>query len=287
VQRGSLVALAAALISVVVVASASARPQATTPVTETAASGNVRAELSYLKEVDSGGFTRYSNLRLTITRNGQAVSNTPPRSSPIEGLWPGNAWKAGAKSVHVADLDGDDEPEVSLDLFTGGAHCCRMYWAYRWDGATYVAQEIQTGSSSYTQRDLNRDRRPEWITTDPRFEYLFTSFADSGVPVRIYTYRDGSFVVVTKSYPALVRKDAARWWRIYQRERTAANHDNRGFLAAWAADMYLRGLGAKVWPALNAAYRRGDLTVPRGNGPTGRAYINKLRKKLRELGYSG
>jgi hypothetical protein len=51
--------------------------------------------------------------------------------------------------------------------------------------------------------------------------------------------------------------------------------------------MYLRRQGAKVWPALNTAYRHGDLRGPRGSGPTGRAYIGKLRRKLREFGYLG
>jgi hypothetical protein len=271
-----------------------AAPQSTTPVTETATAtgGNVRAELYYVKVVESSGFTTYVDLRLTISRDGHVVeSSGPPHSGSIDGLWPGYGWKKNTKSVHVADLDGDHAPEVEVDLYTGGAHCCRMLWAYRWNGTMYVSQAMQTGSSGYSQRDLNHDGRPEWVTADPRFEYLFTSFAGSGVPLRIYDYRGGNFLTVTSRYPALVRKDAAQWWHFDQRQRSGPSHDSRGLLAAWAADKYMLGAGAKVWPALNAALRLGHLRGPTGGSPsgrdwpTGRAYISMLRQKLREFGY--
>jgi DNA-binding beta-propeller fold protein YncE len=228
---------------------------------------------------------------LTISRDGRVVATMPPSSGSIDGLWPANGWQEGVKSVHVADLDGDHEPEIDVDLYTGGLHCCRMLWAYRWNGTMYVSDEMWTGSYPYTERDLNHDGRPEWVAADSRFEYRFTSFAGSGVPLRIYDYRRGTFLVVTSQYPALVRKDAARWWRIYQRQRSGPSHDSRGFLAAWAADKYLLGAGAKVWPALSAALRRGDLRgstsgSPSGGAwPTGRAYISKLRQDLHQFGY--
>jgi hypothetical protein len=124
------------------------------------------------------------------------------------------------------------------------------------------------------------------VTADARFEYLFTSFSASAMPIRIYDYRSGKFNVVTRSYRALIQKDVASWWRFYQRQRTATLHDNRGLLGAWAADMYLLGNGAKVWPAMQHALTRGDLTRPRGGiGPSGSVYVSRLRQKLRAFGY--
>jgi hypothetical protein len=273
--------LASAIAVLAAAADADAVTKKATPVTETATKGNVRAELSYVKVVEGSGFTSYRDLRLTISRDGQVVdTRQPPRSGSFNLLWPGSSWK-NSQSVHVADLDGDNEPEVTVDLYTGGAHCCRMLYAYRWNGTAYAAQQMETGSSPYSQRDLDADGRPEWVTADPRFEYLFTSFAGSGVPLRIYDYRDGNFVEVTGKFPSPVRKDAARWWRIYQ--RSASGNDNRGFLAAWAADMCVLGEGAKVWPTLDAAYRQGKLSGQ--GGLTGLAYVRKLRQKLRAFGY--
>ena len=265
---------------------APAAPLATTPTTEVASSGNVRAQLSYVKVVENG-FTSYRDVRLTISRDGRQVASTAPQGQPGELPWPGYAWKPGAKSVHVADVDGDHDPEVMVDLYSGGLHCCRMLWAYRWNGTAYAADELDSGSESYAQRDLNRDGKPEWVTVDPRFEYLFTSFSGSGVPVRIFAFSGGAFVVVTPRYKSVIRTDTARWWRLYLRGR-AQHQDTRGFLAPWAADQYLLGAGAKVWPALDTALARGDLKGPRGDRgdwPTGRAYITKLRQKLTQFGY--
>src|SRR5262249_6124187 len=183
----------------------------------------------------------------------------------------------------VADLDGDGEPEVEVDLYSGGAHCCYLLYVYRWNGSLYAAQQLDTASAGYKQRDLDGDGLPEWVSGDPRFEYLFTSFAASASPLRIYDYSDGRFVAVTDAYPGLVRKDAAMWWRVYRRRPSNEDQDNRGLLAAWAADMCALGQSAKVWPALDAAHRAGKLTGP--GGPTGNAYLAKLRAKLGAFGY--
>jgi hypothetical protein len=264
---------------------AAAAPRTTRPVTEVAIRGTIRAQLSYVKVINSG-FTSYRNLRLVISRSGHVVRSIEPRhSGTLKYLWPGGAGRT--KSVHVADLDGDRVPEIEVDLYSGGAHCCRMLYAYRWNGAAYVAQQLQSGSFGYSQRDLDQDGRPEWVSVDPRFEYLFTSFAASGVPLRIYDYRQGVFTVITDKYPSLIRTDAARWWGFYQQQRTGStsNSDNRGLLAAWAADTYLLGEGDTVWPALNTAYAQGDLNGPPAGSPTGLVYIDKLRQKLREFGY--
>ena len=285
-RRSLLPAFACLAIALTPAASASAT--SSTPVTETASAGNVQAQLDYVRIADDSGFTHYEGLKITIHRGGRLVPQTNPHPGAIDGLWPGYAWKQGAKSIDVQDLDKDGEPEVTVDINSGGVHCCAELWAYRFTGSSYVSAAMATGSSPYTQRDLNRDGKPEWVTADPRFEYLFTSFAGSGVPLRVYTYTAARFALVTRSYPALVRADAARWWRIYLRSRKQPSgaRDVRGFLAAWAADEYLLGKGAKVWPALQASLRRGELTGDRTLGPTGAAYIAKLRRELRKLGYS-
>jgi hypothetical protein len=268
--------------------SAAAAPQASVPVTERAAQGNVRAELSYLEETLAGGFTDYRDLRLTITRAGGVASwYLPPHTGSIDLMWPANGSVRGAKSVAVTDLDGDGVPEVALQLYTGGAHCCTEVFAFRWDGRAYRANAIDGGSSGIRQTDLDHDGRPEWVTADPSFEYLFTSFAGSGVPIRIYGYRNGVFADVTRTFRTEIARDAARWWGYYQQQRAHAPDDSRGVLAAWAADEYLLGAGAKVWAALAAANAHGDLTGDvAADWPAGAGYIAKLRRELHELGYS-
>jgi len=46
---------------------------------------------------------------------------------------------------------------------------------------------------------------------------------------------------VTRRYPRLIRRDAAKLWRSYRKYRTVSSG---GILPAWAADEYLLGRAA-------------------------------------------
>src|SRR5437763_1421069 len=102
--------------------------------TETASSGSVSASFSYTKKSDF----RYDGLHLKITRAGRTALDaaTPPSCTgePVCGFSPGGA--GNTPSVHVIDLDGDGEPEVLLDLYSGGAHCCWYEEVYSYVPAT-------------------------------------------------------------------------------------------------------------------------------------------------------
>src|SRR5256885_990630 len=89
--------------------------------TQTATAGPVAATLSYDHAPDS---FEYTNLQLTITRDGAQVLSGNPSFGDCQSPYcaPGGFTDRG--SVFAKDLDGDGEPEVIVDLFTGGAHCC-------------------------------------------------------------------------------------------------------------------------------------------------------------------
>jgi hypothetical protein len=186
----------------------------------------------------------------------------------------------------VRDLDGDGEPEVLLDLYWGGAHCCTWSRVYRFAGGRYVPGVHLWGDVSYKLRDLDRDGIPEWISADDRFAYAFTDYAESGDPVQIWSYRAGRFVNVTRGFLPQVRSDASRWWRLYLAARGHRDRSVRGLLAAWAADEELLGNHGAVTSALARARERGDLahgTVTDGRSPA--AYIRALLAFLHRTGY--
>jgi hypothetical protein len=89
---------------------------------------------------------------------------------------------------------------------------------------------------------------------------------------------------VTRTFPALVRTDAATLWKGYERERTREDADVRGVLAAWMADQYLLDRQDAGWATLQELNARGELdgdTI----WPIGDAYLSKLRKFLLGHGY--
>src|SRR3954454_16383325 len=171
--------------------------------TETATSGSVTATLSY--DHDQDGF-KYTNLLLTISRSGTQVLSGDPSFGDCQSPFcaPGGFTNRG--SVFAQDLDGDGEPEVVIDLYTGGAHCCFVSRFYRWDGNTYVPADRNFGDPGYKIADLDGDGVKELISGDYRFGYAFTAFAFSLMPVWIYDLRAGSWQLVTTRFPERIRK---------------------------------------------------------------------------------
>jgi hypothetical protein len=251
--------------------------------TETRTSGDVTATLTY-----SGKNPPYTNGKLTITQSGLTIFDGPvgsPRGCKGCGLQaPFNR-----RVMRLADLDGDAEPEVLLDFFSGGAHCCAALLVYRFVASAnrYDPLSIGFGNAGYRLRDLNKDKSPELISADDRFAYLFTSYADSSFPISIYRLGETRFTDVTRRFKSAVRTDARRKLRLY-RSAVKEKRDVRGVLAAYQADQYLGGRAKQGWRVLRRAARKGQLKSPYGDntGPNGKRYLRVLKRYLRRWHYA-
>jgi subtilisin-like proprotein convertase family protein len=239
--------------------------------------GGVTATLSFREVSDE-----YSDTRLRIVREGRTVlaSTVPGAGAP--------GWRPVPPPV-VRRLDADAEPEVVVEAFTGGAHCCTVSHVYRWSAraARYTRQTRDWGNVGYRVADLDRDGRPEFRSADDRFNYRFTAYALSAAPLQIWRLDRGRLRDVTRLFKASVRADAAAAWRRYRSLRKQ-RLDVRGALAAWLADQYLLGRGDAGWKQVGAAYRRGELgkTAKKDGYAAGRAYVVELRAFLRKLRYA-
>jgi len=246
--------------------------------------GQVSADLSFRETTN-----RYSDLRITVLRDGRrAFTSSVARLSCKSCLVAGIDTIPKAQPVTIRDLDGDGEPEVLVDLYTGGAHCCFYTLILRFDGRSYRSTVALWGDPGHDLRDLDHDGRPEFVTADDRFAYQFTSYAASFLPVQVRSYDHGTMTDVTSRFPALVRADAAYLWSQYQSDRKNRQNDMRGALAAWLADEYRLGLAGEGWKQIEAAYRRGELSSPRVDAlwPAGRKYVTALRAFLVKSGYA-
>jgi hypothetical protein len=144
-------------------------------------------------------------------------------------------------AVKVADLDADGEPEVLVDTFSGGAHCCVTARLLTWDGTSYTPKDIFYGDVGYSLKDANGDGRPELVGYDPRFSAVFTAFAGSAFPPQVFQVEKGTTVDVTRQFPSVVRADAKL--RLRDLRKAKRGDDVRGVLAAYVADQYLLGKG--------------------------------------------
>jgi hypothetical protein len=253
--------------------------------TETVTRGAVKAVLTY--DVGPGVFN-VSGTHLAIMRSGVTALDTDvPEPCNGCGIMPAGSTGGTAKSLQVADLDGDGEPEVLLDIYTGGAHCCVDTWIYRFNGSSYTGTPAEWGDVGYTLKDLDGDGVPELRSADDRFAYAFTSYAESWFPPRVWQFRAGRLSDVTRRYPSLAKADAKRILRIYH-GKNRRKLDLRGAVAAYVADQYLLGHGSRGWKLVRSAHRQGLLNgLGRGDPwARGARFDRVLRKFLRHNGYT-
>lgn len=231
--------------------------------TKTAQSGNVRAEFSSQEKEYC-----LSNLRLKIIRQGKTVWERSP-SSKQEGC--------RLADLQVRDIDGNKEPEVILDLYTGGAHCCTFSLVYRYDPTQKQYKQVEHfwGNGGYQFKDLDRDNVPEFYSQDDRFAYAFASYAGSSYPLQIWQYREGRMTDVTRRYPQLVYSDAYQLWQRYTESRNQHQEVARAALAAYLADKYLLGQGEEGWRRVQQAYQGSDRA----------SFFRELRSFLQKTGY--
>jgi streptogramin lyase len=251
---------------------------------------STRASLVYRREDTFRHSDWFSAPRVRISRGGRELfAETVP---PLERRY-GSGVYGDTSSFAVRDLDGDGEPEVMLELNWNGAHCCAWSRVYRYvrSRRTYVPAAHLWGddAAAPSVRDLNGDGKPELRSRDARFAYVFEAYAFSAFPIQIWSYRRGRFREVTRLFPSAIRGDARRLWRLYLHERRRKDASVRGLLPAWAADEYLLGRGAVVWPALEQAAHQGYLGCRTGGCSleprNPQAYIRKVRAFLRRTGY--
>jgi hypothetical protein len=246
----------------------SAAPTPAAPIINqlSAASGDVQA--AYTGQLDPG--LCETSHRLQISRAGQIVFDQMLDAEI-------GICRSHEGGLKVQDLDGDQEPEVVLDLFSGGAHCCGFSQIYYYDASARQYSSIiqfwgHTDQSNL--QDLDGDGIPEFASFDSRFAYRFASFADSGFPLQIWQYRQGSMIDVTRNFPQRVYSDAYLYWNFYIEARQTGR-EVKGLLAAYLADKYLLGEAADGWQRVQQAYQGSDR----------QEFFTKLLSFLQEAGY--
>jgi hypothetical protein len=261
-------------------AGASAQTDGTVQV-ETVTNGPVTVEYTHSEP---------RNFRVKITRNGVVLHDRRIAGRCAEFCMPTESALTGER-VGFRDLGGDGEPEVIVDVHTGGTSCCVVVFAYGYDAAanTYRRVSLDTGAG-FVARDYDRDGVVELVGDDFRFRGLFTCGACGARPIRIWQHALGGFEEVTRSFPARIRAHARRMRRLYARARRSRDAAFvKGALTPYVADLCLLdrcGAGLRL---VRASLRRGELVrrSPFDVSPLGREYLRALKRYLRRTGYLG
>ena len=253
--RGTIIAAAIGL-TLLLAATAQAH-------TAAASAHGVKATLSY----SGGPGITTKDVRLTIVRSGKTVYD---QAVPATGCFK-VCGPATRHPVAIASLYGDDGEDVVLNLWNGGANCCTVADVYVPSAAmgSYVLDTHNFGEAGYTLRNIGPDRRPLFVSGDSAYYCSITICAASALPLQIIEFEAEKFVDVTRSYPKLIARDAARWLALYYRNPK----QGQGAIAAWAGDDYLLGRSyrATVNTVLQRQYADHHLTL---------AFIKSLDKLL-------
>ena len=252
---------------------------------ETARGRGVAAELYYTKQPDG---CHVKGMRLRIRRAGLVALDAPipphPRYPSSDFLLPGRKIATG-RSVIVRDLDGDGEPEVVLDLFWGGQHCCWWWRVYGFDtrlGRYRVTTKLWGDAPVVpTLRDVDQDAKPELVSSDARFTGVFAGYANSFRPVQIWSFTNGRLVDVSRAHLREVARDAAR----IRRWVTKLAPDGRAAGAAWAAEQALLGRAENARGQMNIWARQrvfdGNPSTDPPNEPVRVSYVAAVWRLLR------
>jgi hypothetical protein len=249
----------------------------------TASAGAVQATLTWAA-AEFGN----KDPHLVVSRAGATVFDGSPIAAGSPCSEDGCVFAASGKRdapLQVVDLDADGEPEVLVDAYTGGAHCCAQTEILRFDGTTYTPVETSWGNIGYELKDLDGDGRPDFVSADDAFSYAFSSFGGSFHPPLVLDYdatAKGLFRDITRRFPALVRKNAKDALHALARARRT-HFETLGPVAAYVADLYLLGRGREVRPYLARARKRGDLRNASGRAP--RSFDRQLLAFLHKQGY--
>jgi hypothetical protein len=267
--------LRSALLIAAVALSAGSAEADTKDGSKTVTNGAVSATLSWKGSPDIVA----QGAHITISRNGAAVTDEALKKACklCEYLGTPN------RSLHIRDLNGDGEPEVFVDTYTGGAHCCSSIVVYRFDGTTYKHLVNYWGNGFYRLKDLDADGKPEFVTDDDRFAYEFSAYAFSYRPLMILDFGSSGFTDVTKAFPKRVLAEIRSIDKLLPDARMGG--DPRGLIAARAADMATVGQSAaKIGAYLDREIRRGDAQGDK-LWPRDKKFKTAVLKFLRKTGY--
>jgi hypothetical protein len=247
--------------------------------------GGVTAVFSY-----RGTFPESHGDHMTISKGGKVLYSKPV-SSPwcLRGCWP-NVPSSSAEVVHIVQLQANGPPDVVLDLYSGGAHCCSIEQVFSLLPAsqTYRESEHDFGDPGVRLVKIGAGASDDFLSADDSFAYAFTDYAASGMPIEIFRFSDDAFHNVTRLFPDLIAKDARQWMQAFRAQASGHYDDTTGVVAAWAADEEMLGHPATVTAFLTAQARAGHLNSALSPvTPSDAKYVAALMRFMRRHGYIG
>lgn len=136
----------------------------------------------YMFSVHAGGKT--DNRCITFHRSGQKIYT--------------NCIDDGSISIITSpqpgtDINADGVPDIIVEYYSGGAHCCYEYTIYSLGDKLKAYARLYGGDSPMEFKDIDDDGNYEVVGKDWTFAYWHECFAASPAPQIILRYEKGRF----------------------------------------------------------------------------------------------
>lgn len=116
----------------------------------------------------------------------------------------------GLHELTGTDITGEGNPDVIVETYSGGAHCCFSTIVYDLGSTPTEVLRTPESNCSGSFEDLDEDGVLEFVTCDDRFSYVYCCFAGSPVAKVIMKYRPGEgYVPASTSFRHLYAEDIA------------------------------------------------------------------------------
>lgn len=162
-----------------------------------------------------------------------------------------------APKLRAVDLDGDGASEVTIDVFTTGAACCRRTVVYHRRDDTYRPQVLDWGDAGYRLTDLTGTKAPEFRTADARVPAFWGSRARG--PLRLLALRDGRVRDISRRARRELSRDLRLQRDALRAVRRTRGADPRPVIAAYVADLVRLGDLDGARATIRIAAKRGEL----------------------------
>jgi hypothetical protein len=116
------------------------------------------------------------------------------------------------------DITGDGTPDVVIETYSGGAHCCFSTVVYELGPVLFKALESPMSNCGGRLTDLNGDGILEFDTCDDIFAYTYCPYAASPLVRTILQYETGrGYVPASHRFSAFYADDVARYTQLAER----------------------------------------------------------------------
>jgi len=120
-------------------------------------------------------------------------------------------WSIDLSQLTTPDVDGDGHPEIVIEGYSGGAHCCWTYWIFSFKPTPRLLAKIEN-DRGIGFRDENGDGRIEIVGLDGSFDYFDgLCHACTVFPSVFLRFEGGRMVDVSPQFVGMYDKEIAEY----------------------------------------------------------------------------